>query len=83
MAILRAMTLVFLKHEAAEKFYYFTKGFFQGSLDAGTEFDSPRVHIRGMRAGEAQMFAREASKTGGYIELVQQQPNQNGDRANA
>lgn len=77
MNILRVATIVFPSYEAAEEFLYFCRGYFQGTpaVAGGVEFAPPRVRVRGMMAGEAAMFAREAAKTGGQIE-IQEQPCQ-------
>jgi len=79
---LRNMVLVFFTPACAAEFFKFARAFFYGSLDGGAELDGVHVRIRGMRAGEAGMLAREAQKQGGYIEL-QQQPNIEGDRPHA
>lgn len=76
---LRAMSLLFFTSAGAREFFKFARAFFHGSLDGGAELDSERVHVRGMRAGEAGMLAREAQKHGGQIEL-QQLPDSKGDR---
>lgn len=72
--VLREATIVFPDPRAAEEFGKFCRGFFQGTPTtvSGAEVAPPRVKLRGLLAGEAQMFAREAAKIGGLIEISQE-----------
>lgn len=77
--ILREVMLVFTASESALAFHRWARAYFRGALDGGGSQLLPagRVKLRGLYAGEAVMFAREAGKMGGVIEL---QPPQE-DRA--
>ena len=73
--ILREIMLVFRTFEGALAFHNWARSYFAGALDGSCAILMPqcRVYLKGLYAGEAAMFAREAEKLGGFIELQQQE----------
>jgi hypothetical protein len=74
----RELTFVFQTAEGVLTFHLWTRSYFAGAIaGAGSQLlPGLRVKLQGLYAGEPIMFAREAGKLGGVIEL---QPQLQGD----
>ena len=67
----RELTFVFETAEGVLTFHLWARSYFAGALaGAGSQLlPGLRVKLQGLYAGEPIMFAREAGKLGGVIEL--------------
>ena len=71
---LREFVFVFAAEDGRQVFHRWVGAYFAGALDgSGSQLlPNRRVKVRGLYAQEVLMFAREADKLGGVVELQPQ-----------